>query len=331
MKKEFDVVALGNALVDILANVREDFYAEKNAQTPMIRGTFNPADNAMMASLYKDLPHPRQSSGGSVANTVIGVASFGGSTAFFGKTGRDNFGAVFTKDMETNNVTPFIRKDPDGTTGHVIILVTPDGERTMNAHIGVADRIKKTDIRPSVVTAGKILMLEGYQFNNPSAKTAFNYAADLAHAAGRKVAFTLSSERSITEHHADFLALIRGKTDILFSNAGEIKALTETGNFDDAVKLGATLAKTVVITNGKRGAIIAHNGQFTEVEAEKNVTVVDTTGAGDQFAGGYLYGETHGFTKAQSARLGGMAAAEVISHLGPRPQISYATLIKKLG
>lgn len=337
MTKKYDVAGLGNPLVDILSSVSDDFFAAQNAQTPMIHGKFNPADAATAEAIYQNIaalePKPVVMTGGSVANTIVGLASFGANAAFIGKVGADDFGVYFADEMKTNGIATSMTVDTVNPTGCCIILVTSDGERTLNSYIGAADQITADEIdgHKDIIVDSKVLVLEGYQFNSPETKLALNRAADIAHANGTAVAFTVSSERCIREHRDAMVAMLTaGKIDILFANEGETKALAAMGDFNDAAKAISQLCPTVITTCGSRGAIVSHNGQSNHVPAEKVTKVVDTTGAGDQFAAGFLYGYTHGYTMDKCARLGAMAAAEVIQVMGPRPPAPFVQLVQRL-
>jgi sugar/nucleoside kinase (ribokinase family) len=338
MTKKYDVAGLGNPLIDILSSVSDEFFAAQNALTPMVHGKFNPADSATANAIYQNIaalqPPPVTMTGGSVANTIVGLASFGANVAFIGKTGADDFGTFFVKEMQTGNIATSMIIDQGNPTGSCIILVTGDGERTLNSYIGAADQITANEIdgHKDTIADSKVLVLEGYQFNTPQTKLALNHAADIAHQNGTAVAFTVSSERCIREHQADMMAMLSAsKVDILFANEGETKALAGKADFNEAAKAISQLCPIVVTTCGPRGAIVSHQGQSIHVPAEKVAKVVDTTGAGDQFAAGFLFGYTHGYAMDKCARLGAMAAAEVIQVIGPRPPIPFTQLVQRLG
>ena len=324
----YDVVGLGNAIVDIIAGVDEAFLADhdirKNGMT-LIDG-----DRAQM--LTTAATDARELSGGSGANTIAGIASFGGNAAYIGKVADDRLGDVFRKDMLAEGVA--FDTDPlvgGPATACSIIFVTPDGARSMNTFLGASTLFTASDVDEALIRDSRITYLEGYLFDRDEAKTAFVHASEVAKAAGREVALTLSDSFCVDRHRDSFRHLIRNHVDILFANEDELKSLYETDDFDaavDALKADAALA---AVTRSEKGSVvISTTDELVTTKAVPNVSVIDTTGAGDQYAAGFLFGYSRGRPLAECARLGHLAAAEVISHYGPRPEEAYATLIEKV-
>ena len=338
MIKTIDVIGIGDALVDISSKVSDDFYKAQSAQTPMSRGKFTRINSATSKAIYNSIaqldPPPLVTTGGSVVNTVIGISSFGGKSALLGRVGDDAFGEFFTREIQANNVIPCLTKDQGNqVTGSCIILVTDDGERTMNSYAGAAGQVSVADIERHkvVIQSAQVLLMAGYHFNSASTRDALNHAAAIAKDAKTAVAFTVASERCITDNRSEMMKFLTdGKVQILFANEGETKTLANTDDFEKSVGIVSQLCETVVMTCGADGAVVAHKGDIIRIPAEEIGELVDTTGAGDQFSAGFLYGYTHGFSMKDSARLGGMSSAEVIQHMGPRPQIPYAALLQKV-
>ncbi|GAB4327031.1 MAG: adenosine kinase [Candidatus Zixiibacteriota bacterium] len=322
------VVAVGNALVDVLAHATEDFVAKQHAEHGMVKGAMTLIDSDRAVDLYRQMGPSIESSGGSAANTVAGYASFGGKAGFIGKVADDQLGRVFVHDIRSLLVhydTPVLR---DGTpTGRCLILVTPDAQRTLNTFLGASVELGPDDVSRELITSAQITYLEGYLFDKDQAKQAFVTAAKYAHEAGRKVALTLSDSFCVNRHRDDFLQLINGHVDILFANEDEIKALYQKSELNEALKLVGGHVEIAVVTRSEKGAVVLAAGDQTVVPAEPVDDVVDTTGAGDQFAAGFLFGLTEGMDFEKSAKLGAIAAAEVISHLGPRPEIPLSELL----
>jgi sugar/nucleoside kinase (ribokinase family) len=324
----YDVVAIGNAIVDILGRCDEAFLAKHDAA----KGHMRLVDEVTIATLYADMGPATEISGGSAANTVVGIASFGGRCAFIGKVAEDEFGRIFGHDIRSAGV---IFRTPAATggapTARSLILVTPDGQRTMNTFLGVSPELGSGEVDPALVAAGKVVYLEGYLFDRPEAKAAFNQAAETAHGAGREVALTLSDGFCVDRHRSEFLDLIRRRVSILFANESEITSLYQTDSFDEAVRRVRADAKLAVLTRSAAGSLIVRGDETVTVPAEPIEAVVDTTGAGDLYAAGFLYGYTSGRNLNDCGRLGSLAAAEIISHLGARPQASLMQLAKARG
>ena len=324
----YGLLAIGNALVDVLAPVEEAFIASQE-KFGMRRGAMNLIDQARAVEIYGQMTGTTQVSGGSAGNTMAGFASFGGRGAYIGKVADDALGRAFGDDLKAQGVSFGTAPLMSGTeTGRCMVLVTPDGERTMNTFLGAAVELSPADIDGQMVAAASVTYLEGYLFDPPQAKDAFRLAAKIAHDAGRRVALSLSDAFCVERHREDFLDLVEHHVDILFANEAEIAALYRTTGYAQSVQAVRGQCDIAVLTRGEAGSSVVTAGDIVAVPAIK-ATVVDTTGAGDQYAAGFLYGFTGGLDLAGSARLGAMAATEVIGHVGPRPMIAYADLLKK--
>ncbi|MCU1391983.1 MAG: putative carbohydrate kinase [Ilumatobacteraceae bacterium] len=320
---EFDVVGIGNALVDVIAHADEAFIDRES----LVKGSMTLIETERAVSLYKALGSAIEMSGGSAANTMCGVASFGGSAAYIGKVCDDDLGQVFGHDLRAVGIT-FRPGAPEhgAATGRCIIVVTPDAERTMNTYLGVSSLLCPPDIDVATVAAGKVLYMEGYLYDRPEAKEAFRTAARIAHAHGREVSLTLSDSFCVDRHRDDFRGLVADEVDILFGNEDELMSLYEVASFDDAVAAVRRDCALAVITRGAAGSVIVTGDGVISVPAEAVDRVLDTTGAGDLFASGFLYGYTQGLSLDECGRLGSVAAAEVISHVGARPLVELHKL-----
>ncbi|MFN3701445.1 MAG: adenosine kinase [Alphaproteobacteria bacterium] len=323
------VVAVGNALLDVLANTSEELILDQHAKYGMEKGSMNLIDEPRAVQLYTLLQDPTETSGGSAANTMAGFASFGGQGAFIGKVAGDDLGKTFTNDIRSLGVTftttPLAIGAP---TGRCMIMVTPDAQRTMNTFLGAAVELSPNDIDEELIASAQVTYLEGYLFDRELAKAAFIEAANFAHKHGRKVSLTLSDPFCVDRHRADFLNLVENHVDILFANEAEIKSLYQVETFEEAAAAVSKNVDIAALTRSEKGAVIISGDQNIAVKAEPVAKLVDTTGAGDQFAAGFLYGYTSGKSLDVSARYGVIAAAEVISHIGPRPLVSLAGLIQ---
>ena len=327
-KPTFDVLTIGNAIVDVFSRVEETFLARHNVSKGMMRLV----SEAESAELFEDMGPSTQISGGSGANTAVGVASFGAQVAFIGKVKADRLGKVFTHDTQSAGVhfaTPHAASGP--ATASSLILITPDGERTMNTFLGACVHLAPGDIDEAVVAAARVTYLEGYLWDPPLAKEAFKKAARIARAAGRLVSITLSDSFCVDRHRDSFLDLIRSDIDIVFANEKEIKSLYQVDDFDEALQRVRKDCTIAALTRSEAGCVIVKGDEIHVVEAHPVAQVVDATGAGDLFASGFLYGFTRDLPLAQCARLGALAAAEVISHVGARPQISLNAHAKANG
>ncbi len=318
-----DVVGIGNALVDVLSHEHDDFLATHG----LTKGSMQLIDADRAVALYDAMGPGTEISGGSAANTMVGIASLGGRASFVGRVHDDQLGAVFGHDIGAAGVEFPAAPAPDGApTGRCLIVVTPDAERTLNTYLGAASDIAPSDVDPSTIAAAQVTYLEGYLFDQPVAKEAFRHAAALAHDADRRVALTLSDGFCVDRHRDDFLALVANQVDVLFANEDEICALYEVDDFDAALQRVLHHCEVAVLTRSAKGAVIVSGGEVHVVDAHPVEAVVDTTGAGDQYAAGFLYGFTHGYDLGTCGRLGALAAAEVISHLGARPETPLAEL-----
>lgn len=324
---KYALTAVGNALVDVLAHASEEFIAEQKEKYGMEKGAMTLIDQNRAVELYGQMGPGVESSGGSAGNTMAGFASFGGEGAFIGKVASDELGKVFKHDLESMGIQfPTQPLAIGEATGRCLILVTPDAERTMNTFLGAAVELNADDIDADVIANSKVTYLEGYLFDRDQAKQAFIRAAELAHENGHRVALTLSDPFCVDRHRSDFLRLVEGHVDILFANEEEIKSLYMQDSFDDAISAVSEHVEVAAITRGAQGAVVMSKGEKIEVAAQPVANVVDTTGAGDQFAAGFLYGFTQDMPLVRCAELGAIAAAEVISHVGARPEAKLSEL-----
>jgi sugar/nucleoside kinase (ribokinase family) len=324
----FDVLCIGNAIVDVIARVEDNFVSRHG----LVKGSMNLIDEARAEQLYGDMGQAIEVSGGSAGNTAAGVASLGGKAAYFGKVKADQLGSIFRHDMRAQGVAFDTAPATDGpATARSFILVTPDSERTMNTYLGACVNFTVADVDRKVVEAAQVTYMEGYLWDRPEAKEAFKLAAKIARAAGRQTSITLSDSFCVERHRDSFLDLIRNDIDIVFANETEIKSLYQTEDFGAATKAVAADCPIAVVTRSEKGCVVVKGGDILESPAHPVNKVVDVTGAGDLFASGFLYGFTNGRTLYDSARLGSMAAAEVISHLGARPEVKLRTHAETLG
>ena len=325
----YDVLGIGNAIVDVIARAEEDFLAAQG----MRKGVMTLIDEARAATIYRAMGPATESSGGSAANTIVGAASFGARAAFIGKVKDDELGRAFIHDIRAARVTFDGRPAADGpATGRCYIMVTPDGERTMNTYLGAAQHLTPEDIDENTIAAAAVTYLEGYLWDPPKAKEAFVKAARIAHKYGRRVALTLSDAFCVDRYRDEFLDLIKkGTVDIVFANEHELRSLYETADFDTGIKTLQRDAKLAVVTRSEKGCVVVTRNGFEAVQAMPVAQVVDVTGAGDLFAAGFLVGLSHGKDHRTAARLGALAAAEVIQHVGARPAVSLKALAAENG
>jgi sugar/nucleoside kinase (ribokinase family) len=325
----YDVLGLGNAIVDVLARTDDDFLLRQ----AMRKGSMSLIDEARAAEIYDAMGPTIEISGGSAANTIVGAASFGARAAFIGRVKDDSFGNVFAHDIRAAGVAFDTAPSSDGpSTGRCYVLVTPDGERTMHTFLGAAQDLHPRDIDEDAVASAAITYLEGYLWDPPHAKEAFRKAAAVAHEAKRLVALSLSDAFCVDRWRDEFLHLLRsGTVDLLFCNESELHSLYQTADFDTAVAALRSDTRRAVVTRGVNGCIVVEGRQTTEAPAFPVETVVDTTGAGDLFAAGFLFGTARELGDDRAARLGALAAAEVISHLGARPERSLSPLAQENG
>src|SRR3954469_4809478 len=324
-----DVLAIGNAIVDVLAQTDDAFLVAQGVH----KGAMQLIDEERAESLYAAMGPATIISGGSGANTAVGVASLGGRAAFVGKVRDDELGGLYTHDLHAVGVSFEVRPATQGpATARSFILVTPDGERTMNTYLGACQKLSPEDLDPHRLRAAKIVYLEGYLWDPPEAKKAFRKAVAIAHEAGNAVALTLSDPFCVDRYRDEFLGLVRdGSVDILFANIHELRSLYQTG--DDATALAALRQEGVVavVTRSAEGALVVTREETRAVPAFPVERLVDTTGAGDLFAAGFLAGLSRDLDHIGCVRLGALAAAEVIQHIGARPQRSLAELARQEG
>jgi sugar/nucleoside kinase (ribokinase family) len=319
----FHVVGIGNALVDVIAHHTDQFVADQ----ALVKGSMTLIEAERALSLHAALSAPIEMSGGSAANTMCGVASFGGRAAYIGKVAPDGLGEAFRHDLHAEGVAfPNPPSRATVPTGRCLIVVTPDAQRTMNTFLGVSSLLGPEDVGTEVVASGQVVYMEGYLYDKPEAKAAYRKAAGVAHRAGRKVSLTLSDSFCVDRHRDDFRALVRDEVDLLFSNDDELRALYEVDSLDDAVARVREDCELAMVTVGAEGSLVVTADDVVKVKAEPVSQVVDTTGAGDLYAAGFLYGYTNGAELAECGRLGSVAAAEVISHVGARPLVPLQRL-----
>ena len=313
----FDVLGIGNAIVDVIARADDRFLSKHD----LTKGSMMLIDEARADALYAAMGSGVEVSGGSCGNTMAGVASFGGKGAYIGKVRNDQLGAVFGHDIKAIGVsfaTPPATSGP--ATARCLISVTPDAQRTMSTYLGACTGLGPADIDTALVASAQVTYVEGYLWDAPEAKKAVLKAFDAAHAAGRKVSITLSDSFCVGRYRAEFRDLIRNKVDILFGNESEITSLYEVNSFEEALEMARKEAKIAALTRSEQGSVVIKGSETHAVPAAPVAKVVDTTGAGDLYAAGFLFGFTHGKPLAECARLGGIAAAEIISHVGARPE-----------
>jgi sugar/nucleoside kinase (ribokinase family) len=326
----YDVVGIGNAIVDVIARANDAFLVEKK----LAKGAMTLIDEAQADALYAAMGPGTESSGGSAANTMAGLASLGGKGAFFGKVKDDQLGKVFAHDMRSIGVAFESRPAAHGpSTARCLILVTPDAQRTMNTYLGACVNLGPEDVDDAVVKQARVTYLEGYLWDPPKAKEAFVKAAKIAHGAGQKVSLSLSDAFCVDRHRAEFRELVAGHVDILFANESEITSLYEVERFDSALQEVRGKCEIACLTRSEKGSVIVAGDEVHVVDAERvgpaGAAVVDTTGAGDLYAAGFLFGWTHGYGLARAGRIASLAAAEAISHVGARPQTSLKALVKQ--
>jgi sugar/nucleoside kinase (ribokinase family) len=324
----YDVAAIGNAIVDVIAPATDAFLAEQG----LTKGAMMLVDPAASAALYSKMASAVEASGGSAANTIAGLASFGGKGAFMGKVADDQLGRVFAHDMRAIGAR-FENKPLVGgpATAVSMINVTPDAQRTMCTFLGASVEFSDEDVEPQTVEASKIVYLEGYLFDAEPARRAFAKAAALAHGAGRRIALTLSDSFVVERHRGGLQGFIENQVDLLFANESELLALYETADFDEACEQLLRHSELAAVTRSEKGSVILSKGQTLHIPAEPVEKIVDTTGAGDQYAAGFMYGLSQGRSLHDCGRLASLAAAEVISHYGPRPQVSLKELAATKG
>jgi adenosine kinase len=326
---KYDVLGIGNAIFDVLVQADEGFLARHD----MAKGGMALIDEARAAAIYRDMGPATEMSGGSAANTIVGLASLGARAAYVGKIKDDQIGRMYAHDIRSAGVAFDTMPATDGpATGCSYILVTPDGERTMNTYLGAAQNLTPDDIDAGQIAASRITYLEGYLWDPKDAKDAFVKAATIAHDAGREVALTLSDAFCVDRYRAEFLDLMReGTVDLVFANEAELHSLYQTADFDSALKQLREDATLGIVTRSELGCVVVSNDGVIAVPAFPIQSMVDTTGAGDLFASGFLFGLVRKTGYEKAGRLGALAAAEVIQHIGARPQVSLKLLAEQNG
>ena len=326
---KYDVLGIGNAIFDVLVQTDDGFLSSHG----MTKGGMALIDEARAASIYRDMGPATEMSGGSAANTIVGIANLGARAAYVGKIKDDQIGGLYAHDIRAAGVAFETAPASGGpATGCSYILVTPDGERTMNTYLGAAQDLTPDDIDEAQIAASAILYLEGYLWDPKSAKEAFVKASTIAHGAGRQVALTLSDSFCVDRYRDEFLGLMRnGTADLIFANEAELRSLYQTQDFDAALKQLRNDVKLGIVTRSEKGCVVASSEGVIAVPAFPIQKLVDTTGAGDLFAAGFLFGLVRGAGYEKAGMLGGLAAAEVIQHIGARPQTSLKELAQKHG
>jgi len=327
-EKTYDVVGIGNAIVDIIARADEGFLTKHD----LAKGFMRLIDAEEANRLYEAMGPAVERSGGSAANTIAGLASFGAKCGFIGRVAADQFGGIFRHDIRSLGVAYDTLPASDGApTARCLILVTPDGERTMNTFLGASVDFTPEDLDKALIGASRIVYLEGYLFDREEAKAAFRAAARMAKKVGAKVALSLSDAFCVDRHRDDFKAFVREGADIVFANEKEITTLYQVNSFAEAADRALQDCEMAVLTRSEAGSVIVAQGETFEIPAESVPQVVDVTGAGDLYAAGFLYGLTRGAPLESCGALGSLAAAEAIGHIGARPEISLRKLAKERG
>ena len=324
MSEKLELIAIGNAIVDVLAQT-DDQFLENNK---INKGAMTLIEANEAEDLYSRMGPAMEMSGGSAANTLAAFSSLGGKGAYIGKVSNDQLGKVFSHDIKAAGVhydTPALEDGPP--TARSLILVTPDAQRTMCTFLGASVWIAPSDLHQDLIERSEVLYLEGYLFDRTRAKQAFWKGAEMAHNAETKVALTLSDPFCVDRHRDEFLELVQQRIDILFCNEDELKSLYETDDFDTAVMKVKGHCEIIAITRGSKGSLIINHNESYEVGAEPVDKVIDTTGAGDLYAAGFLYGYTKKMPLPECARIGSIAASEIISHMGARPQMDLSELV----
>lgn len=329
MSKTYQVVGIGNALVDVLCHVDDAFLTENGVG----KGIMQLIDANRAVELYGKMGPAEEISGGSAANTIAGIAALGGRTAYVGKVKDDQLGAIFAHDMRAQGAgydVPLAEKAHSHETGRCMVLVTPDGERSLNTYLGVSEFLSPDDIDPDLMADADWIYLEGYRFDGPDSHAAFAKAIAATKGAGGKVSITLSDPFCVERHRDAFREMLRDHVDLLFCNEAEMLSMYQTDDLDAALVQAGGEVDLIACTVSERGAYVVSKGRVEHVPT-KPAKLVDTTGAGDLFASGFLYGLTHGASHADCARMGSIAAGEVISHIGARPQADLKAMFAAEG
>ncbi len=324
MDPTLDVVGVGNAIVDVIATVDEEFITEHS----LAKGAMTLIDSDRATSLYDSMPPGIEASGGSAANTMAGVASLGGVAAYIGKVRADQLGEVFAHDLRAAGVGFDVAPSPSGDpTARCLIQVTPDAERTMNTFLGISAVLAPEDIDEALVASAAITYCEGYLYDTDVAKAAIRRAMDVASEAGRTVSMTLSDSFCVDRHRREWLDLFSDKVDLVFANESEITSLFETDDFDAAARKITDLVPMAAITRSAKGSVVVTPDDTIVVPASVVEQLVDATGAGDLYASGFLHGIATGASLQRCAEMGSIAAGEIISHIGARPHVSLSSLV----
>lgn len=322
----YDIVGIGNAIVDVLAKVGDTFLVERN----LPKGSMTLLEAKEAGKIYAEVISEREVSGGSAANTVAGLASLGADCAFIGKVHDDELGQLFQRDIGAAGIDFFTEALTEGpATGRSVVLVTPDAQRSMFTYLGASRKLSLADIDEKIISESKITFIEGYLWDEPSEHEAILKACELAHKHGREVAFSVSDTYCVKQHRENMLKLIKEHVNILFANEEESKTLFQTDDFYAALDEIKPLVNIAAVTRDSRGSVVVHGREKIFVEAEKIEDVVDSTGAGDLYASGFLYGLVKGRSLGTCAIIGSIAASEIISHYGARPEISLRGLVRK--
>lgn len=323
---EYDLAGIGNAMVDVLATVDDAFLEEQTLD----KGAMTLVDMDRVKEIYAKMPPAQEVSGGSCGNTMAGFASLGGKGVFIGKVRDDQLGDVFRRDLQSIGVDFFTPAATEGPqTGSCLVLITPDAQRTMCTYLGAASNLTPKDIDKDIIQAAKVVYMEGYLFDPPDAQDAFVEAADLAHDAGQKVSITLSDPFCVDRHRHAFQMLVADHTDILFGNEEEIKSLYQVDDFDAALQQVRGHCEIACLTRSSKGSVILSGDEVHIIDPMPLDPVVDTTGAGDQFAAGFLYGYTQGMDLRKCGEIATLTATEVISHVGARPDVNLKELVER--
>ncbi len=329
MSKKYQVVGIGNAVVDVLSHVQDAFLAENGIE----KGIMTLIDLERAAQIYAKTGPSTEVSGGSAGNTIAGLAQMGGRTAYVGKVRDDQLGAIYAHDLRAQGAdyeVPMAPADHAAETGRCMVMVSPDGERSMNTYLGVSEFLTPDDIDEAMMAEADWIYLEGYRFDGPDSHAAFAKAIAACRGAGGKVSLTLSDPFCVERHRDAFRVMIRAHVDLLFCNEHELRAMYQDEDLSVVLRLAAAEVETVVCTVGAGGAYIWRDGAETHAPADP-VQLVDATGAGDLFAAGFFYGELNGYNTFTAGRMGCVAAGEIISHIGARPQADLKSLFAKHG
>ncbi len=320
----YDVLGIGNAIVDVLTHTNDEFLIKHD----LTKGSMALVDEARAQLIYDSMGPAMEISGGSAANTIAGIASLGGCGVFIGKVKADQLGEVFRHDIRATGVTFDTEPATEGPkTARSFIVITPDAQRTMNTHLGACVNLSPDDVDPNVVSGSQVTYLEGYLWDPPLAKEAFRKAMEVAHSNGRKVALTLSDTFCVDRYREEFLDLAENSIDILFANEAEICSLYQTDDFEAALQNLRGRCEIAALTRSEQGSVVVTSEEVHVIDPEPVSRLEDATGAGDLYASGFLFGLTHGYGVATCGRLGSIAAAEVITHVGARPQTLLSDLV----